>query len=102
MGKINKKILITGAAGFLGSHLCEQLINDGHEVICVDNFFTGSKENLSNIIDNNRFEIIRHDITLPLFIEVDETLERRFGKKIKAKGCYIAALITIIISFTIN
>lgn len=67
-----KKILVAGGSGFLGSHLCEQLINEGHEVICVDNFFTGTKENLHNILDNKKFEVIRHDITIPLFIEIDE------------------------------
>ena len=67
-----KRILVTGGSGFLGSHLCEQLIDEGHEVICVDNFFTGSKENLHNIVNNKRFELIRHDITIPLFIEIDE------------------------------
>lgn len=67
-----KRILVAGGSGFLGSHLCEQLISEGHEVICVDNFFTGSKENLNNIVNNNRFELIRHDITIPLFIEIDE------------------------------
>ena len=68
----SKKILVTGGSGFLGSHLCERLLNEGHEVICVDNYFTGSKENLNCILDNKKLEIIRHDITLPLFIEVDE------------------------------
>jgi len=67
-----KRILVAGGSGFLGSHLCEQLISEGHEVICVDNFFTGSKENLNNIANNKRFELIRHDITIPLFIEIDE------------------------------
>jgi UDP-glucuronate decarboxylase len=68
----SKRILVTGGSGFLGSHLCERLLNEGHEVICVDNYFTGSKENLDHILDNNKLEVIRHDITLPLFIEVDE------------------------------
>jgi UDP-glucuronate decarboxylase len=68
----SKKILVTGGSGFVGSHLCERLLNEGHEVICVDNYFTGSKENLNCILDNKKLEIIRHDITLPLFIEVDE------------------------------
>lgn len=67
-----KKILVAGGSGFLGSHLCENLIDEGHEVICVDNFFTGSKENLHNILNNKKFEVIRHDITIPLFIEIDE------------------------------
>ena len=68
----SKRILVTGGSGFLGSHLCERLLNQGHEVICVDNYFTGSKENIDHILDNNKLEVIRHDITLPLFIEVDE------------------------------
>tara|TARA_Y100000031_G_scaffold139966_1_gene167249 strand:+ start:948 stop:1916 length:969 start_codon:yes stop_codon:yes gene_type:complete len=68
----SKRVLVTGGSGFLGSHLCEQLLNDGHEVICLDNYFTGSKENLNHISDNKRLEIIRHDVTLPLYIEVDE------------------------------
>ncbi len=67
-----KKILVTGGAGFLGSHLCERLLNDGHEVICLDNFFTGSKKNILHLMDNPFFEVIRHDITMPFFIEVDE------------------------------
>ncbi len=67
-----KKILVTGGAGFLGSHLCERLLNDGHEVICIDNFFTGSKKNILHLMDNPFFEVIRHDITMPFFIEVDE------------------------------
>ena len=67
-----KRILVTGGAGFLGSHLCERLLNDGHEVICVDNFFTGSKRNIEQLLDNTGFELIRHDVTFPLYIEVDE------------------------------
>jgi UDP-glucuronate decarboxylase len=67
-----KKILVTGGAGFLGSHLCERLLEKGHEVICVDNFFTGSKDNLLSLIDHPYFEVIRHDICHPLDIEVDE------------------------------
>jgi UDP-glucuronate decarboxylase len=67
-----KKILVTGGAGFLGSHLCERLLNDGHEVICIDNFFTGNKRNIVHLMDNPYFEVIRHDITMPFFIEVDE------------------------------
>lgn len=67
-----KRILVTGGAGFLGSHLCERLLNDGHEVICVDNFFTGTKDNISHLFGNPHFEVIRHDITYPLYVEVDE------------------------------
>lgn len=67
-----KKILVTGGAGFLGSHLCERLLQDGHEVICLDNYFTGDKSNIVHLIDNPYFEVIRHDITMPFFIEVDE------------------------------
>jgi len=68
----SKRILVTGGAGFLGSHLCERLLNDGHEVICVDNFFTGTRRNIAHLQDDPRFELIRHDITFPLYIEVDE------------------------------
>ena len=67
-----KKILVTGGAGFIGSHLCEKLLSEGHEVICVDNYFTGTKSNVGHLLNNSRFEIIRHDITFPLFLEVDE------------------------------
>jgi UDP-glucuronate decarboxylase len=66
------RVLVTGGAGFLGSHLCDRLIRDGHEVLCVDNFFTGSKENIRHLIGNPYFELLRHDITFPLFVEVDE------------------------------
>lgn len=72
MKHLRKRILVTGGAGFLGSHLCEKLLNLNHEVICADNFFTGSKDNVEHLIDNPKFELIRHDITFPLFIEVDE------------------------------
>jgi UDP-glucuronate decarboxylase len=67
-----KRILITGGAGFLGSHLCDRLIDTGNEVLCLDNFFTGSKENLIHLIGNPRFELIRHDIINPIYLEVDE------------------------------
>jgi len=69
---MKKKILVTGGAGFLGSHLCERLLNDGNEVICLDNYFTGSKQNIVHLLDNPYFELIRHDVTMPFFIEVDE------------------------------
>ena len=67
-----KKILVTGGAGFLGSHLCDRLIEAGHDVLCVDNFFTGSKANVAHLLDNPRFELMRHDVTFPLYVEVDE------------------------------
>lgn len=67
-----KKILVTGGAGFIGSHLCETLLNQGNEVICLDNYFTGSKQNIIHLLDNPYFELIRHDVTMPFFIEVDE------------------------------
>ena len=67
-----KKILVTGGAGFLGSHLCERLLNEGNEVICIDNYFTGNKRNIVHLMDNPYFEVIRHDITSPFYIEVDE------------------------------
>jgi UDP-glucuronate decarboxylase len=67
-----KKILITGGAGFLGSHLCERLLNEGNEVICLDNYFTGNKNNILNLVGNPRFELMRHDVTFPLYVEVDE------------------------------
>ena len=67
-----KRILVTGGAGFLGSHLCDRLIADGHEILCVDNFFTGDKRNITHLLQHERFELLRHDITFPLFVEVDE------------------------------
>lgn len=67
-----KRILVTGGAGFLGSHLCEKLLNKGHEVLCLDNFYTGRKGNISHLQHNPKFELIRHDICFPLFVEVDE------------------------------
>jgi UDP-glucuronate decarboxylase len=67
-----KKILVTGGAGFLGSHLCERLLAQGHEVLCVDNLFTGSRRNIVDLLDNGRFEFMRHDVTFPLYVEVDE------------------------------
>ena len=69
---MKKRVLVTGGAGFLGSHLCERLLNDGHEVLCVDNFFTGRKENIIHISSNPYFEVLRHNVILPLFVEVDE------------------------------
>ncbi len=67
-----KRILVTGGSGFLGSHLCERLLSMGHEVLCIDNFFTGSKQNIYHLLGNPHFELIRHDVTFPLYMEVDE------------------------------
>lgn len=67
-----KRILVTGGAGFLGSHLCERLLNEGNEVMCLDNYFTGSKENVVHLLDNPYFELVRHDVTAPFFAEVDQ------------------------------
>ena len=72
MKHIQERILVTGGAGFLGSHLCERLLSEGHDVLCVDNFFTGSKRNIGHMFENTNFELIRHDITFPLYLEVDE------------------------------
>jgi len=68
---MRKRALVTGGAGFLGSHLCEKLLNDGHEVLCVDNFYTGRKDNIAHLLKNPFFEVIRHDICFPLYVEVD-------------------------------
>jgi len=67
-----KRVLVTGGAGFLGSHLCERLLGQGHEVLCVDNFFSSSRRNVSHLLSNARFELMRHDVTFPLYVEVDE------------------------------
>ena len=67
-----KRVLVTGGAGFLGSHLCERLLSDGAEVLCLDNFFTGRRSNVAHLLDNPRFELMRHDVTFPLYVEVDE------------------------------
>jgi len=66
------RIVVTGGAGFIGSHLCERLLADNHEVVCLDNFFTGRRENVSHLLDNRRFELVRHDVTLPILLEVDQ------------------------------
>ena len=67
-----KRILVTGGAGFLGSHLIDRLLEQGHDVLCVDNLFTGSKRNIQHLLQNPNFEFMRHDVCLPLFVEVDE------------------------------
>jgi UDP-glucuronate decarboxylase len=67
-----KRILVTGGAGFLGSHLCKILLDQGNDVLCVDNLFTGTKDNVLPLFDNPRFEFMRHDVTFPLYVEVDE------------------------------
>jgi len=69
---LRKRVLVTGGAGFLGSHLCTRLLNEGHDVLCVDNFFTGTRDNVLPLLDVPRFELLRHDITFPLYVEVDE------------------------------
>ena len=67
-----RRVLVTGGAGFLGSHLCDRLIDAGHEVLCVDNFFTGTRRNVERLLGHRSFELMRHDITFPLYVEVDE------------------------------
>lgn len=69
---LRKRVIVTGGAGFLGSHLCERLLQDGHEVLCVDNFFTGSKDNVLELLPDPHFELLRHDVTFPLYVEADE------------------------------
>src|SRR6188508_3257652 len=70
--RLDKKILVTGGAGFIGSHLCARLLESGADVLCVDNFFTGSKRNLLPLLNNPGFELMRHDVTFPLYVEVDQ------------------------------
>ena len=72
MTLLPKRVLITGGAGFLGSHLCERILAEGHEVLCVDNFFSSTRQNIAHLLDNPRMELLRHDITFPLYVEVDE------------------------------
>ena len=72
MGVTSKRVLVTGGAGFLGSHLCERLLREGHEVLCVDNFFTGRRANVAHLLGDPAFELMRHDVTFPLYVEVDE------------------------------
>ena len=69
---VRKKILVIGETEFLGSHLCERLINDGAEILCVDNFYTGSRDNIFHLLKSPHFELMRHDVTFPLYVEVDE------------------------------
>ena len=69
---LKKRVLITGGSGFLGSHLCERLLNDGHDILCLDNFFTGTKQNVVHLLKKPNFELMRHDVTFPLYVEVDE------------------------------
>jgi len=64
--------MVTGGAGFLGSHLCERLLGQGHDVLCIDNFFSGAKDNVAHLLDNSQFELMRHDVTFPLYVEVDQ------------------------------
>ncbi len=72
MGLVRKRVLVTGGAGFLGSHLCERLIAEGQDVLCIDNYFTGRRDNIAHLLGNPRFEALRHDVTMPLSVEVDE------------------------------
>jgi len=72
MKRTRKRVLVTGGAGFLGSHLCERLLADGADVLCVDNFFTGARDNIAHLLDDPHFEVMRHDVTFPLYVEVDE------------------------------
>ncbi len=72
MSIVSKRVLVTGGAGFLGSHLCDRLHEAGHDVLCVDNYYTGRRSNVSHLLDSDRFEIVRHDVTFPLYVEVDE------------------------------
>ena len=70
--RLRKRVLVTGGAGFLGSHLCERLVAQGHDVLCADNFFTGTRDNIEPLLDSPRFELMRHDVTFPVYVEVDE------------------------------
>ena len=72
MSIVSKRVLVTGGAGFLGSHLWERLLEAGHDVLCLDNFFTGRRSNVAHLLDHYRFELLRHDVTFPLYVEVDE------------------------------
>ena len=72
MGIAKGRVLVTGGAGFIGSHLCERLLNDGYDVLCVDNYYSSTKDNIAHLLGNTRFEVIRHDVTVPLYVEVDQ------------------------------
>jgi UDP-glucuronate decarboxylase len=72
MGYIGERVLVTGGAGFIGSHLCERLLEAGNEVLCVDNFYTGQRRNIAHLLDSPKFEVLRHDVTFPLYVEVDK------------------------------
>src|SRR5271154_3857146 len=72
MALTRKRVMVTGGAGFLGSHLCQRLLREGHDVLCVDNYFTGRKDNIVDLLDDKHFEVMRHDVTFPLYVEVDE------------------------------
>ncbi|HPT32991.1 MAG TPA: GDP-mannose 4,6-dehydratase [Prolixibacteraceae bacterium] len=72
---IRKKVLVTGGAGFVGSHLCERLLNDGNEVVCLDNYFTGQKQNIVHLLGHPYVELVRHDVTMPYYVEVDDLIE---------------------------
>ena len=69
---MKNRTLITGGAGFIGSHLCDRLLSEGHDVLCVDNYFTGTKTNISHLMNNHQFELMRHDVTFPLYVEMDQ------------------------------
>ena len=69
---VKKRVLVTGGAGFLGSHLCDRLLAEDCDVICMDNYFTGTKQNVSHLVDNPNFELLRHDVTFPIYLEIDE------------------------------
>ena len=81
-----RRVCVTGGAGFLGSHLCERLLDDGHEVLCVDNLYTGSKKNIIPLLRNPYFDFLRHDITFPLYVEVDGIYNLASNKKIEPGG----------------
>lgn len=99
---MRKRVLVTGGAGFIGSHLCERLLNEGNEVVCVDNFLTGSKQNIFHLVSNPYFELIRHDITLPLYVEVDEIYHLACPASLSSYTCDPVRSIKISIQGIIN